>query len=131
MSKISVSNEDIKESVETLVREADSNPSNTELLFAVRERQKTFREHSDEDHKFQDDTRKTDQTIITSLDSLHEKLAHLGERLDSIEDKMKPILELYEGLTFGSKAVKWTSGIVLAITVIVGSGIAIVKYLKG
>lgn len=124
-------NADIQEQVEALVHEADSNPSNTELLFAVRERQKTFREHAQSDEAFQDDTRKTDQTIITSLDSLHEKLAHLGERLDSIEDKMKPILELYEGLTFGSKAVKWTSGIVLAITVIVGSGIAIVKYLKG
>lgn len=124
-------NAEIKESVEVLLHEADSNPSNTELLFAVREQQKTFHEHTQSDESFQDDTRKTDQTIITSLDSLHEKLAHLGERLDSIEDKMKPILELYEGLTFGSKAVKWTSGIVLAITVIVGSGIAIVKYLKG
>lgn len=124
-------NAEIKESVEVLLHEADSNPSKTELLLAVKEQQKTFREHAHNDESFQDDTRKTDQTIITSLDSLHEKLAHLGERLDSIEDKMKPILELYEGLTFGSKAVKWTSGIVLAITVIVGSGIAIVKYLKG
>lgn len=97
-----------------------------------------FRLHAKEDHKFQDETRKTDQSILDSLQAVHDKLetlvdqiAHQGERFDCIETNMKPILELYEGLRFGSGALKWTSGIVLAITVIAGSAMAFVKFLKG
>lgn len=106
-------------------------PTNADLKEA-------FDDHTRHDEAFQNETRKTDQSILDSLNGLHIKMEALtmqmgeqGERLDSIEKKMEPILELYEGLSFGGKAVKWTSGIVLAITIIVGAAVAVVKYIKG
>jgi len=90
-----------------------------------------FHLHAEEDHRFQDETRLNHEETKGTLALILVELRELKGEVAEIKTNMAPILELYEGLVFGSGALKWTSGIVLAITVIIGSGIAVVKYLKG
>lgn len=114
----------LEQKVEELVHTNDINPTNAEI-------REDFRSHAMEDHKFQDETRTNHEETKDTLAVILAEVRELKAEIVEVKANMAPILELYKGLTFGSKAVKWTSGIVLAITVIVGSGIAIVKYLKG
>lgn len=82
-------------------------PTNADL-------QKSFDEHARHDAKFQDDTRETDLHI-------QDTLRLILERLDSMEKKMEPLLEIYNGFVFGRKALIWTAGTVGAITALVAA----------
>lgn len=73
-------NADIKESVEVLVHEADSNPSNTELLFA-------FKEHLAEDTK--------------NFNALHVKM-------DAILLGQQETMEFMKGVNIGTRFFKFT-----------------------
>ncbi len=89
-----------------------------------------FLHHAEEDHKFQVKSTETSDAILKSLDGLHEKLGQMEQRLDSIETKIEPLVELYNGFVFGNKALKWLAGVIGAILVITGAAVAMVKFLK-
>lgn len=95
----------------------------------------SFEEHARHDELFQDETRKTDQSILDSLASLHNKLnpehedyinKHIEQELAEMKSKMEPLLEIYNGFIFGRKALIWTAGTVGAITALA----AAVKFFK-
>jgi Mg2+ and Co2+ transporter CorA len=87
-------------------------PTNADIV-------KAFNDHSKEDHKFQEETRETDLHI-------QDTLRLILERLDSMEKKMEPLLEIYNGFIFGRKALIWTAGTIGAITAIA----AAVRFFK-
>lgn len=82
-------------------------PTNKDIVDA-------FTEHSKEDHKFQEETRETDLHIQDTL-----KLILV--RLDSIEEKLEPIVKIYNGIVFSRQALVWTAGIAVAIGAIAGA----------
>ncbi len=89
-----------------------------------------FQHHTEENYKFQEETRLTDKSILDSLASIHEKIELINGRLDSIETKMEPMVELYNGFVFGNKALKWLAGVIGAMVVITGAVVAVIKYLE-
>jgi len=103
-------------------------PTNADL-------QKSFDDHAAHDEAFQTTSTatstETSNAILRSLEELHEKFGHMEQRLDSIETKIEPLIEIYNGFVFGRKAVIWTAGGVGGITVITGAIVAALKYIKG
>jgi len=91
---------------------------------------KDFQHHAEEDHKFQSKSTETSDAILKSLEELHEKFGHMEQRLDSIETKIEPLVELYNGFVFGNNALKWLAGVIGALVVITGAAVAVVKFLK-
>lgn len=89
-----------------------------------------FKPHAEEDHRFQVKSTETSDAILKSLEELHEKFGHMEQRLDSIENKMEPLIELYNGFVFGNKALKWLAGVIGALLVITGAAVAVVRYIK-
>lgn len=98
-------------------------PTNADL-------KKAFEDHAAHDEASQMTSTETSNAILKSLEELHEKFGHMEQRLDSIETKIEPLVELYNGFVFGNKALKWLAGVVGALVVITGAAVAVVKYLK-
>lgn len=99
----------------------------------------TVHAHSRDDGEFQAKTRRTDVSIQHLLQSITNKLdqkhpdyinRNVEERLGTMEKKMEPLLEIYNGFIFGRKAVIWTSGAVGAIALIVGAVVAFIRFVK-
>lgn len=96
-----------------------------------------FKHHAEDDHKFQEKSTETDSKILELLYSLKEEMALLkeeisrhGDRLGNIENKIEPLVELYNGFRFGDKALKWLAGVIGALVVITGAAVAVIKFLK-
>ncbi len=99
-----------------------------------------FQHHVEEDHKFQEETRKASALMEKILVRIESRLEGIENKLDPDHEKyiltetnkkVDKMWELVSGLTFSGNAIKYTSGIILAITVIAGSIIGFFKLFKG
>lgn len=70
-----------------------------------------FAAHTDQDEKRFD-------SIQSMLQRIEGKMDIMQTKLEDVERKIDPILEIYDGLRFGSKTLLWTAAIVGALTVI-------------
>lgn len=123
----------LEKNVEELVHTNDINPTNAEI-------REDFREHAKEDHAFQEETRKASAIMEKILVRIESRLEGIENKLDPDHEKyvltetnkkVDKMWDLVSGLTFSGNAIKYTSGIVLAITVIAGSIIGFFKLFKG
>lgn len=107
-------------------------PTNADLKEA-------FEAHAKHDENFQRECRETDehmkeslQLIMNRLDPGHEDYINrtLEGRLENVEKKTELMYTLFQGLSFGGKAILYTSSIVAGIAIIIGSIVALIRYVK-
>jgi hypothetical protein len=96
-------------------------------------------ERAEESNKFHTEMR-------DSVESIHDTLKVMSEKLVGIENKMNPdhddyilketnekmdqLWSLFQGLSFAGSAIKYTAGVVAGISVIIVSLFALIRYVK-
>ena len=88
-----------------------------------------------DDHEEKDNARFGEVTdalekIHKSLDSVHVRLGGMEKTLEDQDNKLELLMRLYNGFQFGRAAILWTAGIVGGLSVIIGSLLTLIRFVK-